>query len=142
MNGSNEGFETVHYTPCSVIQRHSSMLENVEVTISDHIGKALNSNWSASCSIGMQPCEQSDQVAENVTSHTLHLAGIYRSEHDVLVRVRMVLEGTTTTIAIQLTIRSTDRSAVQSIAFPISYSSLTLTKFSTETQYSSEFYYC
>ncbi|UJR34935.1 hypothetical protein I4U23_027711 [Adineta vaga] len=76
--------------------------------------------------IGMQPCEQSDKVAENKTSHTLYLAGIYRGGHDVLVRLRMVLEGTSedcssTTTTIQSSIRSTDKSAVQVIASAIAY---------------------
>jgi hypothetical protein len=76
--------------------------------------------------IGMQPCEQSDKVAENKIPHTLYLAGIHRGGHDVLVRVRMVSEGTSadypsTTTTIQLTIRSTDKSAVQVIASVIAY---------------------
>jgi coatomer protein complex subunit gamma len=75
---------------------------------------------------GMQPCEQSDKVAENKIPHTLYLAGIHRGGHDVLVRVRMVSEGTSadypsTTTTIQLTIRSTDKSAVQVIASVIAY---------------------
>jgi len=71
----------------------------------------------------MQPYEQLDKVAEGKASHTLYLTGIYRGGHDVLVRAKMALEETsadpsTTTI----TIRSTDRSAVQVIASAIAYS--------------------
>jgi coatomer protein complex subunit gamma len=76
--------------------------------------------------MGTQPYEQLDKVAEGKASHTLYLTGIYRGEHDVLVRAKMALEETsadpsTTTITMQLTIRSTDRSAVQVIASAIAY---------------------
>ncbi len=71
--------------------------------------------------MGMQACERSDKVPEGKASHTLYLAGVYRGGHDVLVRAKMALSGTSidpgsTTIAMQLTIRSTDQSAVQVIA--------------------------
>ncbi len=74
----------------------------------------------------MQLYEQLDKVAEGKASHTLYLTGIYRGGHDVLVRAKMALEETsadpsTTTITMQLTIRSTDRSAVQVIASAIAY---------------------
>ena len=76
--------------------------------------------------MGMQPYEQLDKVAEGKASHTLYLAGIYRGGHDVLVRAKMALEETsadpsTTTITMHLTIRLTDRSAVQVIASAIAY---------------------
>ncbi len=71
----------------------------------------------------MQPCEQSDKIAEGKASHTLYLAGIYRGGHDVLVRAKMALGGTsnTTKIQMQLTIRSTNKSAVYVIASAIEY---------------------
>lgn len=67
-----------------------------------------------------------DKVAEGKASHTLYLTGIYRGRHDVLVQAKMALEETsadpsTTTITMQLTIRSTDRPAVQVIASAIAY---------------------
>ena len=69
----------------------------------------------------MQPCERSDKVPEGKSSHTLYLAGVYRGGHDVLVRAKMALGGTSMDqgsggITMQLTIRSTDASAVQVIA--------------------------
>jgi coatomer subunit gamma len=71
--------------------------------------------------MGMQACERSDKVQEGKASHTLYLAGVYRGGHDVLVRAKMALGGTSAdptaqAIAMQLTIRSTDESAVQVIA--------------------------
>ncbi len=71
--------------------------------------------------MGLQACERSDKVPDGKASHTLYLAGVYRGGHDVLVRAKMALSGSTidpgsTTIAMQLTIRSTDQSAVQVIA--------------------------
>jgi len=69
----------------------------------------------------MQPCEQSEQVAEEKKSHILYLAGIYRGGHDVLVRAQMALEGTSAassaaTISMGLKIRSSNQSVVQAIA--------------------------
>ena len=74
----------------------------------------------------MQLYKQLDKVVEGKSSHTLYLAGIYRGEHDVLVRTKMALEETSAdpTITMQLTIRSTDRSAVQVIALAIAYSNI------------------
>ncbi|CAF1563692.1 unnamed protein product, partial [Rotaria sp. Silwood1] len=71
--------------------------------------------------MGMQACERSDKIPEGKASHALYLAGVYRGEHDVLVRAKMALGGTTVypgaqAITRQLTIRSTDESAVQVIA--------------------------
>ena len=74
--------------------------------------------------MGMQPCERSDKVPDGKASHTLYLAGVYRGGHDVLVRSKMALGGVTsdpssTSITMQLTIRSTDQSAVQVIGSAI-----------------------
>lgn len=201
MDGSGEGFEVVHYTPCSVIKCNDLgttytlvklpddssavtgsltctmkytvkdcdpatgvpddeegyadefVLEDVEVSVSDHVQKVLKPNWSASWEeigaeneledtytlsiptleecvkkiisyMGMQPCERSDKVPEGKASHALYLAGVYRGGHDVLVRAKMALSGTSAdpnsaSIAMQLTIRSTDEAAVHVIASAI-----------------------
>ncbi|CAF4682438.1 unnamed protein product [Rotaria magnacalcarata] len=185
MDGSAEGFEVVHYTPCQVIKCNDTgstytlvklpddssavtgslactmkytvkdcdpatgepddeegyadefVLEDVEVTVSDHVQKVLKTNWSASWEeIGaeneledtytlsiatLEACERSDKVPDGKASHALYLAGVYRGGHDVLVRAKMALGGTTAdvgaqAITMQLTIRSTDESAVQVIA--------------------------
>ncbi|CAF1474203.1 unnamed protein product, partial [Adineta steineri] len=126
------------------------VLEDVEVSVSDHVQKVLKPNWSASWEeigaeneledtytlpiptleecvkkiisyMGMQPCERSDKVPDGKASHALYLAGVYRGGHDVLVRAKMALGGTSSdpgaqAITMQLTIRSTDESAVQVIA--------------------------
>ncbi|CAF1554740.1 unnamed protein product, partial [Rotaria sp. Silwood1] len=125
-------------------------LEDIEITVSDHVQKVLKPNWSASWEeigaenelentytlliptlekcvkkiinyMGMQACERSDKIPEGKASHALYLAGVYRGGHDVLVRAKMALGGTTVypgaqAITMQLTIRSTDESAVQVIA--------------------------
>uniref|UniRef100_A0A8C9FTA8 Coatomer subunit gamma n=1 Tax=Pavo cristatus TaxID=9049 RepID=A0A8C9FTA8_PAVCR len=81
------------------------VLEDLEVTVSDHIQKVLKPNFAAAWEevgddfekeetfalgsiktldeavnniikfLGMQPCERSDKVPENKNSHTLYLAG-------------------------------------------------------------------
>jgi coatomer protein complex subunit gamma len=71
--------------------------------------------------MGIQPCERSDKISEAKASQALYLAGVYRGGHDVLVRAKMALGGTSAdpgaqAIAMQLRIRSTDESAVQFIA--------------------------
>ncbi|CAF4934647.1 unnamed protein product, partial [Rotaria sp. Silwood1] len=125
-------------------------LEDIEITVSDHVQKVLKPNWSASWEeigaeneledtytlliptleecvkkiinyMGMQACERSDKIPEGKASHAFYLAGVYRGGHDVLVRAKMALGGTTVypgaqAITMQLTIRSTDESAVQVIA--------------------------
>lgn len=74
--------------------------------------------------MGMQPCERSEKVPDGKASHALYLAGVYRGGHDVLVRAKMALGGASAdpgiqAIAMQLSIRSTDESAVQVIASAI-----------------------
>ncbi len=64
---------------------------------------------------------RSDKIPEGKASHALYLAGVYRGGHDVLVRAKMALGGTSAdpgaqAITMQLTIRSTDESAVQVVA--------------------------
>ncbi|CAF4479529.1 unnamed protein product [Rotaria socialis] len=127
------------------------VLEDIEITVSDHVQKVLKPNWSASWEeieaenelkdtytlsirtleecvkkiinyMGMQACERSDKIPEGKASHALYLAGVYRGGHDVLVRAKMALGGTTVdpgaqAITMQLTIRSTDESAVEVYCF-------------------------
>ena len=63
--------------------------------------------------IGLQPCERSDKVPEEKSSHTLLLSGVYRGGFDVLVRAKLALADGVT---MQLTVRSTDSNAAQVIA--------------------------
>ncbi|XP_062990683.1 coatomer subunit gamma-2 [Elgaria multicarinata webbii] len=109
------------------------VLEDLELTLSDHMQKVLKPNFAAAWEevgddyekeetfalstiktldeavnnivkfLGMQPCERSDKVSENKNSHTLYLAGVYRGGLDVLVRSRLALGDGVT---MQVTVRS------------------------------------
>uniref|UniRef100_A0A2D4GVE8 Coatomer gamma subunit appendage Ig-like subdomain domain-containing protein n=4 Tax=Micrurus TaxID=8634 RepID=A0A2D4GVE8_MICCO len=109
------------------------VLEDLEVTVADHIQRVLKPNFAAAWEevgdefekeetftlstvktleeavgnivkfLGMQPCERSDKVPDNKNSHTLYLAGVFRGGHDLLVRSRLVL---TEIVTMQVTARS------------------------------------
>jgi hypothetical protein len=102
-------------------------LQHLKVIFNFSFSFALNVLFIVECVkkiisyMGMQACERSDKIPEGKASHALYLAGVYRGGHDVLVRAKMALGGTSTdpgaqAITMQLTIRSTDESAVQVIA--------------------------
>ncbi|XP_060100449.1 coatomer subunit gamma-2 [Heteronotia binoei] len=118
------------------------VLEDLEVTLCDHIQKVLKANFAAAWEevgddyekeetfalssiktldeavsnivkfLGMQPCERSDKVPENKNSHTLYLAGVYRGGSDVLVRARLALGDGVT---MQVTVRSREETPVDVI---------------------------
>ncbi|XP_066220333.1 coatomer subunit gamma-2 [Saccopteryx leptura] len=118
------------------------VLEDLEVTLSDHIQKVLKPNFAAAWEevgdafekeetfalsstktleeavnniitfLGMQPCERSDKVPENKNSHSLYLAGVYRGGHDLLVRSRLALADGVT---MQVTVRSKEETPVDVI---------------------------
>ncbi|XP_033017836.1 coatomer subunit gamma-2 isoform X1 [Lacerta agilis] len=118
------------------------VLEDLELTLSDHLQKVLKPNFAAAWEevgddyekeetfslstiktldeavsnivkfLGMQPCERSDKVPENKNSHTLYLAGVYRGGSDVLVRSRLALGDGVT---MQVTVRSTEETPVDVI---------------------------
>uniref|UniRef100_A0A8K9XBL0 Coatomer subunit gamma n=2 Tax=Oncorhynchus TaxID=8016 RepID=A0A8K9XBL0_ONCMY len=118
------------------------VLEDLEVTVADHIQKVLKPNFAAAWDevgddfekeetfalasvrtldeavgniisfLGMQPCERSDKVPENKNSHILFLAGVFRGGHDVLVRSRLALADGVT---MQVTVRSSDETVVDII---------------------------
>ncbi|KYO38846.1 coatomer subunit gamma-2 [Alligator mississippiensis] len=118
------------------------VLEDLEVTVSDHIQKVLKPNFAAAWEevgddfekeetfalssiktldeavnnivkfLGMQPCERSDKVPENKNAHTLYLAGVYRGGHDILVRSRLALGDGVT---MQVTVRSKEETPVDVI---------------------------
>ncbi|KAM6306971.1 LOW QUALITY PROTEIN: coatomer subunit gamma-2-like [Podargus strigoides] len=118
------------------------VLEDLEVTVSDHIQKVLKPNFEAAWEevgddfekeetfalssiktldeavnniikfLGMQPCERSDKVPENKNSRTLYLAGVYRGACDVLVRSRLALGDGMT---MQVTVRSKEETPVNVI---------------------------
>jgi len=119
------------------------VLEDVEVTVADHVQKVMKPNFAASWEevgeeneledtyalssmksleeavkniimfMGMQPCERSDKVPDGKSHHTLYLAGVYRGGHDVLVRAKLALADGVT---MQITVRSTDAYASEVIA--------------------------
>uniref|UniRef100_A0A803TX65 Coatomer subunit gamma n=1 Tax=Anolis carolinensis TaxID=28377 RepID=A0A803TX65_ANOCA len=118
------------------------VLEDIEVTIADHIQRVLKPNFAAAWEevgdefekeetftlstvktleeavsnivkfLGMQPCERSDKVPENKNSHTLYLAGVFRGGHDLLVRSRLVL---TDAVTMQVTARSGEEIPVDAV---------------------------
>uniref|UniRef100_A0A8C8DRM1 Coatomer subunit gamma n=1 Tax=Oryzias sinensis TaxID=183150 RepID=A0A8C8DRM1_9TELE len=118
------------------------VLEDLEVTVADHIQKVLKPNFGAAWEevgdefekeetfalasvrtldeavnniisfLGMQPCERSEKVPENKNSHVLFLAGVFRGGHDVLVRARLALADGVT---MQVTVRSSEETVVDVI---------------------------
>uniref|UniRef100_A0A7N8WSL0 Coatomer subunit gamma n=1 Tax=Mastacembelus armatus TaxID=205130 RepID=A0A7N8WSL0_9TELE len=118
------------------------VLEDLEVTVADHIQKVLKPNFGAAWEevgddfekeetfalssvrtldeavgniisfLGMQPCERSDKVPENKNSHVLLLAGVFRGGHDALVRARLALADGVT---MQVTVRSGEETVVDVI---------------------------
>ncbi|XP_075039710.1 coatomer subunit gamma-1 [Mixophyes fleayi] len=118
------------------------VLEDIEVTVVDHIQKVLKPNFGAAWDevgddfekeetfnlstiktledavgnvvrfLGMQPCERSDKVPENKNAHNLYLAGVFRGGQDILVRAKLVL---TDTVTMQVTARSKEEFPVDAI---------------------------
>lgn len=118
------------------------VLEDLEVSVSDHIQKILKPNFAAAWEevgdafekeetfalsstktleeavnniitfLGMQPCERSDKVPENKNSHSLYLSGVYRGGYDLLVRSKLALADGVT---MQVTVRSKERTPVDVI---------------------------
>nr|KAF6267239.1 hypothetical protein mPipKuh1_008542 [Pipistrellus kuhlii] len=118
------------------------VLEDLEVTVSDHIQKVMKPNFAAAWEevgdtfekqetfalsstktlqeavnniitfLGMQPCERSEKVPENKNSHSLFLAGVYRGGYDLLVRAKLALADGVT---MQVTVRSKEETPVDVI---------------------------
>uniref|UniRef100_T1IMS8 Coatomer subunit gamma n=1 Tax=Strigamia maritima TaxID=126957 RepID=T1IMS8_STRMM len=112
------------------------MLEDLEVTLADHMQRVMKPNFAAAWEevgaenelqdtyalstvstideaikniiqfLGMQPCERSDKVGEGKTSHTLFLSGTFRGGHECLVRAK--LAALNEGVTMNLTVRSTD----------------------------------
>ncbi|XP_046580673.1 coatomer subunit gamma-2-like [Haliotis rubra] len=123
------------------------VLEDVEVSVADHVQRVIKPNFAASWEevgpeneledtyalstinsleeaikniiqyLGMQPCERSDKVAEGKSAHTLFLAGVFRGGHDALVRAKLAL--TDSGVTMQLTVRSTDPNVSEVLATAI-----------------------
>uniref|UniRef100_A0A8P0PRI4 Coatomer subunit gamma n=2 Tax=Canis lupus familiaris TaxID=9615 RepID=A0A8P0PRI4_CANLF len=118
------------------------VLEDLEITVADHIQKVMKLNFEAAWDevgdefekeetftlstiktleeavgnivkfLGMHPCERSDKVPDNKNTHTLLLAGVFRGGHDILVRSRLLLLDTVT---MQVTARSSEELPVDII---------------------------
>ncbi|KAA0203341.1 hypothetical protein HAZT_HAZT008451 [Hyalella azteca] len=118
-------------------------LEDIEISVSDHVSAAQRSNFAAAWEelgpgseledtfaltslsslaeavtqvtnfLGMQPCDRSEKVPDGKNSHTLYLAGTYRGGQSVLVRAKLALSDG---VAMQLTVRSTDPAVSEVIA--------------------------
>ncbi|ESO90558.1 hypothetical protein LOTGIDRAFT_191967 [Lottia gigantea] len=124
------------------------VLEDVEVTVADHVQRVIKPNFGASWEevgpeneledtyalssmnsleeavknivlyLGMQPCERSDKVPEGKSSHTLYLAGVFRGGHDALVRAKLALTDDSG-VTMQLTVRSSDPNVSEILASAI-----------------------
>ncbi|XP_042231266.1 LOW QUALITY PROTEIN: coatomer subunit gamma-2-like [Homarus americanus] len=118
-------------------------LEDVEITVVDHVQRAARSNFAAGWEelgatneledtfalsamstleeavtqitqfLGMHPCDRSDRIPEGKSAHTLYLAGTYRGGHEVLVRAKLALADGVT---MQLTVRSDNPEVSEVIA--------------------------
>ncbi|XP_037529706.1 coatomer subunit gamma-2 isoform X2 [Rhipicephalus sanguineus] len=121
------------------------VLEDLELTVADHVQKVLKANFAASWEelgndnqvedtyalstmktlqdavqqiiqfLGMQVCERSDKVPDGKSAHTLLLAGVYRGGHDVLVRARLATTGIAQGVTMNLAVRSKDLDVCQVI---------------------------
>ena len=118
-------------------------LEDLEITVTDHIQKVTRSNFGAAWDelgatneledtfalssmstleeavtqitefLGMHPCDRSDRIPEGKSAHTLYLAGTYRGGDAVLVRAKLALADGVT---MQLTVRSENPDVSEVIA--------------------------
>ncbi|VDM48689.1 unnamed protein product [Toxocara canis] len=119
----------------------SFVLEEVEVSVADHVHPVQRANFAAGWEqlgedneldetfalstlhtlqdavrelmkcLGMGPCERSDRVPEGKSAHTLLLAGVFRGGHDVLAKARLALDPADQTVTLNLVVRS-DNEAV------------------------------
>ncbi|CAG0888508.1 unnamed protein product [Cyprideis torosa] len=66
--------------------------------------------------LGMQPCERSDKVPEGKNSHSLFLAGVFRTGDDALVRARLAVSPHSEGVTMQLCVRSPNPNVAEAIA--------------------------
>ncbi|GFY78140.1 coatomer subunit gamma-2 [Trichonephila inaurata madagascariensis] len=124
------------------------VLEDLDILLNDHIQKVLKTNFGAAWEevtakneledtyafnlktledavknithfLGMQPCERSDKVPENKSSHVLFLSGVYRGGHAVLVRAKLALRADTEGVTMNIAVRSTDPNVSEIVASAI-----------------------
>lgn len=63
--------------------------------------------------LGMKPCEHSDRVKSDKSTHVLYLAGVYIGGHTVLARARLAFDNGVT---LKLSVRSTDESVCELVS--------------------------
>lgn len=124
------------------------VLEEVEITVADHVQPLHRTNFAASWEqyseheieetfeltsvhtlqdavreltkcVGMGPCERTERVQEGKSSHLLLLAGVFRGSHDVLAKVRLALDPDDQSVTMNIIVRSDDSSICESIASAI-----------------------
>uniref|UniRef100_A0A8R1TKQ9 Coatomer subunit gamma n=1 Tax=Onchocerca volvulus TaxID=6282 RepID=A0A8R1TKQ9_ONCVO len=114
------------------------VLEEIEVTIADHVQPMQRTNFAVSWEqigdanenedtyalstihtlqdavreliecIGLGPCERSDRVTEGRSTHLLLLAGMFRGGHEVLAKARLALDSVDKTVTMNFIVRSDD----------------------------------
>ncbi|KAK0405717.1 hypothetical protein QR680_018154 [Steinernema hermaphroditum] len=121
-------------------------LEDLDISVSDHIQPFSKANFSAAWDqlgtenevdetfslpnqatlpeavanlikcIGLGACERSDRVPEGKSSHTLLLAGQFRGGIEILSRVRLALDPQDQTVNMNLIVRSEDNAVSELVA--------------------------
>uniref|UniRef100_A0A1I7XYF9 Coatomer subunit gamma n=1 Tax=Steinernema glaseri TaxID=37863 RepID=A0A1I7XYF9_9BILA len=121
-------------------------LEELDITVGDHIQPYSKANFSAAWDqmgtenevdetfsltnqsslpeavknlikcLGLGPCERSDRVPEGKSAHTVLLAGKFRDGTEILARVRLALDPQDQTVNMNLIVRSEDNEVSQLIA--------------------------
>lgn len=56
--------------------------------------------------LGLAPCEHTDKVPDGKSSHTLLMSGVFRGGHDILARIRLVLDPVDQTVTMNIVVRS------------------------------------
>ncbi|EFO21327.1 coatomer gamma subunit [Loa loa] len=114
------------------------VLEEVEITVADHVQPMQRTNFAVSWEqigdgnenedtyalstvhtlqdavrelmkcIGLGPCERSDRVPEGKNAHLLLLAGVFRGGHEVLAKARLALDSVDKTVTMNFVVRSDD----------------------------------
>uniref|UniRef100_A0A915PFL8 Coatomer subunit gamma n=1 Tax=Setaria digitata TaxID=48799 RepID=A0A915PFL8_9BILA len=120
------------------------VLEEVEITVADHVQPMQRTNFAAIWDqigdgnenedtyalstvhtlqdavrelmkcIGLGPCERSDRVSEGKSAHVLLLAGVFRGGHEVLAKARLAVDSVDRTVTMNFIVRS-DNSTVSEI---------------------------
>jgi len=113
-------------------------LENLDITLSDHIQAVPKPNFSNNWDqlgqdnefdetyalselhtipdavkklqeyLGLAPCEHTEKVPDGKSSHTLFMSGVFRGGHDVLAKIKLVLDPVDQTVTMNIGVRSED----------------------------------